>query len=212
MDFQYVNGKPSGWHEKKLRKDGWRWVNTNSIGPTTQAGTHGSTHAPDRLEPHSHHSLNTHLVVQGDLTIKEHRGRSTDPKDSVYATISSHGGYPEHFVKPQVKYSATSKAGCTFVEGHRSLSPSTAERFMARGALRATESNGDYDFAPYQDTIRSWLRSAKFNPRGKARPCCEYCGQLPILEYAIAPRSDLERWMQEGIAKWFENEWRKSSC
>ncbi|KAK9792114.1 hypothetical protein SCARD494_07162 [Seiridium cardinale] len=50
------------------------------------------------------------------------------------------------------RYEATSKRGAKFVEGHRSLSPATAERFMDRGTLLAVP-KGKLDWEDYEQSL-----------------------------------------------------------
>ena len=82
------------------------------------------------LTPHAHNSKNTHLIVQGELTIwniKELR------KYGPYKV----GESPT--VEANTCYRAEAGAeGCIFIEGHKDLSPTSAKRFEDLGTITKT--------------------------------------------------------------------------
>ncbi|RYC57882.1 hypothetical protein CHU98_g8337 [Xylaria longipes] len=200
MDIVYNNGGPRSHHERKVVEQGWKWVNTNTINPT------GSNEAvtvidgrPDRLAEHSHHGESTHSVIAGDLRIQ----RSQQPH--VVYTISSDAGAPKQDrVPPKLLYSATSRFGCTFVEGHKCLSPESAERFISRGTLKVVDKRARRSF-PNDNRLGMWLRQVKFNPNGKAHPNFAM-GERPILDakHVYPPIPDD---VYSDLSEWFENEW-----
>ncbi|KAH7138085.1 hypothetical protein B0J11DRAFT_574095 [Dendryphion nanum] len=100
--------------EQTLVSDGYPYINTNILAPG------------GKLNPHSHHSHNTHYVISGLLSISKMNFKH------VYHFEAGH----EAKVTPGLTYHGVAgPEGCTFIEGHRRLSFDTAERFVARGAL-----------------------------------------------------------------------------
>lgn len=162
--------------------------------------------------------------MQGDLTIESHndeRGRSHRRR---FEISTAPGAAKEKPVGPGIRYEGSSRSGCQFVEGHRHLSPASAERFIARGTLRvvrvpsASASASAFASAskmwnlPDEAKLRSWLRDAKFRPRGKAelRWWWWWWGSEPkIVDFSgPKPASESERLAQREIARWFEREWK----
>ncbi|KAI1343581.1 hypothetical protein F5Y15DRAFT_370480 [Xylariaceae sp. FL0016] len=190
--LQYISGNPLGDHERRLLNAGYRWVRTNEI----QATKRNPSKIPDRLEPHSHHGENTHLIIAGDLNMQsmDNRGRVLERVTANPEQLAGFG--------PNVTYSATSTSGCRFVEGHRALSPVTAERFMARGTIEAVG-----EALPDFETLSKWLLDAEFNPQGYARPIW-ILGERQILKFRDTGYSTRERAIQRAMAEWFENEWK----
>ncbi|KAI2602129.1 hypothetical protein GGR54DRAFT_625671 [Hypoxylon sp. NC1633] len=201
MDFQYVTGKPEGRHEAKVVANGYKWVRTNAIGPFN-SNKDIDFSAPDRILPHSHHSINTHLIVKGDLTV------TIESESQRKYTISTAAeAAKELVVKPGVTYRGRSTQGCRFVKGHRSLSPGSAERFIDRGTLRIVSESGGACQLVSERTLKLWLREAKFNPHGKAEP---KKGEDYILQYNTDDKKStwVERRARLELARWFENEWK----
>lgn len=90
----------------------------------------------EKLNPHSHHSDNTHLIVSGSLFI----GVPTN-HESTFIKFSAGQYIP---VPADFGYRAVAGArGCTFVEGHRRLSVGTAERFVTKGAMKRVARPGE---------------------------------------------------------------------
>lgn len=161
----------------------------------------------------------THLIVQGDLTIESHndeRGRSHRRR---FEISTAPGADKEKPVGPGIRYEGSSRNGCQFVEGHRHLSPASAERFIARGTLRvvrvpsasasASASASEVWSLPDEAKLKSWLRSAKFRPGGKAEPRWWWDCEPKIVEFSgEKPASKSERLAQREIARWFEREWK----
>ncbi|KAI1819940.1 hypothetical protein F4861DRAFT_96598 [Xylaria intraflava] len=200
MDFIYIDGKPEGSHERRVAAEGYKWVRTNHIGPTMPYRVNSLNHTPDRLPAHYHHGESTHRVVKGDLRIHRHNGDY-----SSYEISSTPGAQRQDLVPPNTKYSGTSKNGCSFVEGHRSLSPSTAERFIQRGTLRAVN-NGGIDACPDEETLKKWLVQVEFNPHGKAYPN-HSTGEKPILDIRNTD-PPMPGAVHIALSTWFENEWK----
>ncbi|KAI1123903.1 hypothetical protein F5Y10DRAFT_269588 [Nemania abortiva] len=205
VDFVYARGGPISSEEREVRDQGWKWVNTNSINATQYDPTKhtiADPTKPDRLETHSHHGSSTHMVVSGDLCIQR---RQDDYR--VYEISSAPGSERQDRVEPSVKYSATSEEGCTFVEGHKCLSPESAERFISRGTLRMVDRRRRINF-PSSDAIRTWLRQVRFNPDGKAHPKW-WKGEEAILDTRGA-RPPMRDDVNTDLLEWFEYEWQKS--
>ncbi|KAI2632879.1 hypothetical protein GGS21DRAFT_146319 [Xylaria nigripes] len=196
MDFVYVRGKPEGPHEKRVAAAGFRWMQTNRLNPTSMLKHLNPTgNIPDRLPPHSHHGVSTHLIVEGDLRIER-------VYDS-YELSNAPGAIRQDLVPPETTYSATSKNGCSFVEGHYRLSPRTAERFLDRGTLRAV--NSGLDALPDDETLKSWLLQVEFDPRGKACPDGAK-GEKAILDIRKT-NPPMCPSIHFALSKWFEKEW-----
>lgn len=143
--FGYVYQKfpPHAPSEYAVLQEGYAWVQTNELAPhwTINMADHALPEhigggPPDRLNRHGHHGPNTHRIVRGQLTIT--RRVPGEPDQEV--TISNNGVEPVSAPVPgDVTYDGvtTRDAGCTFVEGHYCLSPTTALRFMRGGGGHA---------------------------------------------------------------------------
>lgn len=128
--------------EYAVLHEGHPWVQTNELAPhwTINMADHALPEhigggPPDRLNRHGHHGPNTHRIVRGQLTIT--RRVPGEPHQEL--TISNNGVDPVSAPVPgDVSYDGvtTRDVGCTFVEGHYCLSPTTALRFMRGGTLR----------------------------------------------------------------------------
>ena len=111
--------------ENKIRDSGYPWVGTNTFPPHFLLPSHG------------HHGNNTHLVVQGLMTIRTTNLREgINRLENTLAANSTY--YNDTFVVPaKVHYGAImGSQGCSFVEGHALLSPITAERLEGKGTIR----------------------------------------------------------------------------
>ncbi|KAI0455753.1 hypothetical protein F5B21DRAFT_470529 [Xylaria acuta] len=204
MNFVSDNSRPRGPQEQRLLDQGYIWINTNTINPTQLDRKETVTDAdgrPDRLGEHSHHGESSHNVISGDLRIQRSRPRF------VYEISSEPGAVRQDLVPPNVLYSATSQRGCTFVEGHKCLSPESAERFISRGTLKVVDGRTRRSF-PTNNQLRIWLRQVKFNPNGKAHPD-SLRNEEPILDarHANPPIPDD---VYDDLSRWFENEWHRS--
>lgn len=124
--FQLIRPIVNSPHEEAVIEAGYPWVQTNSLIPTRMslgANRHDKP-IPNRLNLHSHHGENTHLIVEGDLTLKRANNYFED-------TLYSYGNGPKELpVPPDEVYSGTTAQGCKFVEGHRCLSPRSAHRVI----------------------------------------------------------------------------------
>ncbi|KAI0445805.1 hypothetical protein F4803DRAFT_547846 [Xylaria telfairii] len=204
MDIVYNNDRPGGPQEEQLLSQGWKWVNTNTINPTQFAQKNTVLDAngrPDRLGEHSHHGESTHNIIIGDLRVQ----RTQEPR-LLYEISTEPGAKRQDHVPPKTRYKATSTQGCTFAEGHRCLSPESAERFISRGTLRVVNKRPHRSF-PTNNQLGIWLRQVKFNPDGKARPNLRM-GEKPILDASRANPAMPED-VHMDLAEWFENEWRR---
>ncbi|KAH9904799.1 hypothetical protein F4778DRAFT_730825 [Xylariomycetidae sp. FL2044] len=105
---------------------------------------------------------------------------------------------------PNIPYTGKSAQGCSFVEGHRCLSPATAARFMERGTLQAA--GLPRSWCGDRKDIQRWLSTAEFNPRGRARPI-SILGQQPIIRYAEDVRNEEMIMVGRELDLWFEREW-----
>ena len=205
MNFVYVKGGPQGQHEQEIANKGWKWMRTNTIDATrlphyVYSGKPSDYTNPDRLGKHSHHGRSTHLVVKGDLCIQKHHGDRDKYELSEY-------GKRQDLVNPDMPYSATSRQGCTFVEGHEALSPRSAERFITRGTLRLDRKHGAAWEYPSDEDLKRWLTSVEFNPKGKAHP---KKGEVPILDDSNVDPPIPEEFLT-AFSEWLENEWRRPS-
>ncbi|KAK4580002.1 hypothetical protein LTR86_000204 [Recurvomyces mirabilis] len=104
--------------EQKVRSKGYNYVSTTVLGP------HG------KLQEHRHSSHNTHEIIRGSLKAdKMHKGSPTFR--AIFQLVGKVINMPAH-----VDYQGEAGPdGCIFVEGHKVLSPTTAERFEARGTI-----------------------------------------------------------------------------
>ncbi|KAJ8129965.1 hypothetical protein O1611_g3666 [Lasiodiplodia mahajangana] len=196
MDLIYARGRRFTPEEVEVQAQGWKWVNTNTINPTHTTSNNG---LPDRLGAHSHHGESTHRVICGDLCIKREQGDY-----GIYEISRAPGSEQQDRVKPKVKYSATSKEGCMFVEGHKCLSPESAVRFLARGTLEVTDKKRRSYF-PDGQALQTWLGQVRFNPNGKAHPNLSK-GEKSILD-TNRVRTPIPEDVKTDILEWFENEW-----
>ncbi|KAK2598238.1 hypothetical protein N8I77_011663 [Diaporthe amygdali] len=142
--FRLVPPNNHSPHEQAVIKAGYPWVRTNCLVPTwlSPDSDPRPKSIPDRLNPHGHHGINTHLIVEGDLTLipvkkffgKDHvaaKTMSTDP-----------GSQKELSVAPYEIYWGMTQQACKFVEGHRNLSPRSVHRYMSRGGLEWIDKTG----------------------------------------------------------------------
>ncbi|KAK7915109.1 hypothetical protein PG985_012812 [Apiospora marii] len=187
MNFEYTHpeGRPTDPFEVAVLEAGYKWVRTNTI-VATRPGEFKPDLPVDRLNPHRHSGHNTHLIVAGDLRFAieqdyydeaAFKRKRTPPRvKTAELEAADPDARKEFYAAREHRYKATSQSGCSFVEGHRCLSPTTAERFMARETLRAvpladSEGEGegkdeDETHWPSQDEIRDLLHRAKWYPRG----------------------------------------------
>ncbi|KAL3427292.1 hypothetical protein PVAG01_00801 [Phlyctema vagabunda] len=89
---------------------------------------------PERasIECHDHNSNNTHYVTKGKLRISIVDGPTKTLRQGESMRVN-----------PGTHYSAKAGPdGCTFVEGHEVLSPTTADRFVKNGTMRERGSRG----------------------------------------------------------------------
>ncbi|KAI1748754.1 hypothetical protein F4782DRAFT_534036 [Xylaria castorea] len=204
MDFVNNNIRPSCPHEQRLRNEGHKWVNANTINPTQFSQVKAVVDRdgrPDRLNEHSHHGESTHRIISGDLRIQ----RSQEPR-WLHEISSDTDTRRQDHIPPKTLYSATSRHGCTFVEGHKCLSPESAERFISRGTLNVVDKKRARRSFPTDNQLGIWLRQVKFNPDGKARPNLAR-GERPILDATLA-NPPMPYGVYVDLSQWFENEWR----
>ncbi|KAI0540371.1 hypothetical protein GGR58DRAFT_522301 [Xylaria digitata] len=204
MDFVYINGAPKGHYENELAAQGWRWIRTNTIAPTpfnTTNTTTGSEH-PNRLNPHFHHGLSTHMVVSGDLYVQRHGGSR-----AAYEISDFPGAKRQDLVPPGTTYSGSSERGCTFVEAHKCLSPQTAERLIDRGTLKLVKKHGTTWRYPEESDLKAWLRTVKFNPDGKAHSN-RAKGEKPILDTSHVQPPIPDDFLDD-LSEWFAEEWQR---
>ncbi|KAK8074571.1 hypothetical protein PG997_009234 [Apiospora hydei] len=181
IEYTHTEGAPTDPFEVAVMEAGYKWVRTNSI-VATRPGEFEPDLPIDCLNSHKHSGHNTHLIVEGDLTFeiekdyydaaKFKRKRVAPATKTATLDAADPDGRKELFAAREHRYKATSESGCSFVEGHQCLSPTTAERFIARGTLRAvplppkSKTKGDETTLPDQDEIRDLLRTAKWYPSG----------------------------------------------
>ncbi|KAI3401201.1 hypothetical protein diail_11907 [Diaporthe ilicicola] len=131
-------------YEQAVIDAGYPWVRTNPLIPTWMSpdrDTRPNT-IPDRLNQHGHHGINTHLIVQGDLTLRKERIVFGQNSVSTFTLSTEPGAMKEFSVAPHEMYSGTTEQSCRFVEGHRNLSPGSARRYMSRYSLEWVDKTG----------------------------------------------------------------------
>lgn len=139
-------------HEQAVIDAGYPWVRTNPLMPTwlsPGADPRPIDPVPDRLDWHGHHGVNTHLIVEGDLTLMKPK-KMFGQNHVAAVTLSTDLGAPKELsVAPDEMYLGTTQQACKFVEGHRCLSPRSAHRVRQYQFL----------FTPYRGHLRSakWL-------------------------------------------------------
>lgn len=193
--FRY--GEPNfSEHEKAVREAGYPWVRTNPLIPTWMTpgpDQRPPAESPDRLNAHGHHGVNTHLIVSGDLTIRKvtkFHGQTAIPA----LTISTDPGSPkEAAAVGNEMYWGTTERGCTFVEGHRCLSPATANRFMDRGTLKWVDDEGYELSRSQQNYIKNQLQGAIFT--------------WDALQRRASIRFPDHNSTTEILERWFKREW-----
>lgn len=177
--FGYVNLDHTS-HENAVIAEGFAWVQTNPLRPEWIDGVTKDTTAddiaglaPQVLNPHQHHSRNTHLIVEGSLTLRQVgdlSGNHDDDKKNMKKrpcrpkklTISNNGTDPRFATVPaHVVYDGKPSDGknCLFVEGHTCLSPSTALRFMNKGTLKWFDEDGEVLPDKDQEYVKRQLRT-----------------------------------------------------
>lgn len=136
-------------HEQAAIDAGYLWPSRVPLMPYSErndarnrARMHGyNLRGPnDRLNPHVHHSRNTHLIVKGRLTITTMHGPAYDYQYVSINRIDADNpdlGQREFTVNPGQWYrgEAGRDQSCIFIEAHKILSPGTAERFERRGDI-----------------------------------------------------------------------------
>lgn len=124
--FQLIRPIVDSPHEEAVIEAGYPWVQTNSLIPTRRSlgANPCDKPIPDRLNWHRHHGENTHLIVEGDITLEKANAFFA------YTLYSDGNGPKELTVPPDEAYLGTTAKGCKFVEGHRCLSPRSAHRVI----------------------------------------------------------------------------------
>lgn len=128
--FRLIRPVVDSAHEQAVINAGYPWVRTNMLIPTWMSPDKDPRPdtVPDRLDLHGHHGINTHLIVEGDLTLMKPK-KMFDQNHITAVTLSADmGGAKELSVAPDEVYYGTTQQACRFVEGHRSLSPRSAHR------------------------------------------------------------------------------------
>ncbi|KAK4949387.1 hypothetical protein LTR10_012005 [Elasticomyces elasticus] len=117
--YIYNPNKPHSAEEELVMQRGFPIVSTTKLNGTGE-----------RLFNHSHHSKNTHYVVSGSIQVS----KSHDNDFRFRPDFKFPGDWID--VPSNVTYiGVPGKEGCTFVEGHTLLSPTTAERMLGRDAI-----------------------------------------------------------------------------
>ncbi|KAK3115852.1 hypothetical protein LTR53_004411 [Teratosphaeriaceae sp. CCFEE 6253] len=115
--YVYNIDRPMSRHEERVIAMGYKYVSTTYLLPG------------DRLEVHSHQSPNTHLVISGFIELVR-------PDDNLGLRART-GPNSEIAIPSGMEYKGEAgDTGCTFVEGHTLLSPTTANRFESRGTIK----------------------------------------------------------------------------
>jgi hypothetical protein len=121
-------------HEAALLDAVYAWVSTTKLRAFESTENTG---LPDRLNDHSHSNMNTHLVTAGSILI--YPVYEPQPGNVLWGQaeeLSADTAYyhdKEKRVDPFTRYEGyAGPNGCHFVEGHKVLSPTTADRFERR--------------------------------------------------------------------------------
>ncbi|KAI0204103.1 hypothetical protein F4808DRAFT_457204 [Astrocystis sublimbata] len=209
MEFRSHFARQLTPFELKLVNENFPWVNTNTINATQieqDTAVFDADGRPDRLGEHSHHGESAHHIIRGDLRIQ----RTHEPHLR-YELSDAPGAQRQDQVPAGTLYRATSQRGASFVGGHRSLSPESAERFIARGSLQVFDLREDRELPSIEQLNKwpcQWLRQIRFNPDGKAHPDVAR-GEKPILDTKhVHPPMPHDIYID--LSEWFESEWRKS--
>lgn len=128
--FRPIKPIPESAHEQAVIDAGYPWVRTNPLKPTWMSPGADPRAGPvlDRLNWHGHHGVNTHLIVEGDLTLIKPK-KFFGQNHVAAVTLSTDIGAPKEApVAPDEIYLGTTQQACKFVEGHRCLSPMSAHR------------------------------------------------------------------------------------
>ncbi|KAH9831910.1 hypothetical protein Tdes44962_MAKER08856 [Teratosphaeria destructans] len=116
MHYIYNPDRPLTEDEELVRKE-FPYVSTTVL---TGRG---------RLNQHLHHSDNVHLITKGSISISAARdGQAWLRSKSKRGDCISVDRGVNHVGEPGPE-------GCIFVEGHKDLSPNTADRFRGRGTI-----------------------------------------------------------------------------
>lgn len=88
------------------------------------------------LNEHRHSTQNTHLIVKGELQIGYTINHTPCPENASFRFRKVQNMKPGAWFKVSSNVDNKSEKagpqGCEFVEGHKELSPATADRFAAR--------------------------------------------------------------------------------
>ncbi|POS81599.1 hypothetical protein DHEL01_v200037 [Diaporthe helianthi] len=186
-------------HEQAVLDAGYPWVRTNMLIPTWQSPNKDPRPArvPDGLNKHGHHGINTHLIVEGDLTISKEKIFFNQNHLAAITLSTRPGAQKELSVAPDEMYTGRSQQGCKFVEGHRSLSPASAYRYMSRGGLDWIDKLGLVARGADRAYILEQLEHAVFETKfdfkiGRRTATCAFKDDNQITR---------------GLGQWFSREW-----
>lgn len=128
--FHHIQSIAYSSHEQAVLDAGYPWVRTNMLIPTWASpdADPRSNLVPDRLHWHGHHGVNTHLIVEGDITLMKLKKMFGQNHISAVTMSTDLGAPKEAPVAPDEVYGGTTQQACKFVEGHRNLSPMSAHR------------------------------------------------------------------------------------
>lgn len=195
--FDYV--RTTSRHENIVLGQGYAWVQTNTLADKWTNGITDDTtpdniasQAPDCLRPHGHHGPNTHRIVKGALTLT-----SVDPHTNrkvSEVTISEHGRRDAP-VAANVFYDGRTPetAGCTFVEGHKCLSPRTALRYMRGGTLGWFDAEGDVVSEADQKYVMEQLEKSR---------------TVELADNGVSFRMRGRKPVARDMQAWFDQEWQ----
>jgi hypothetical protein len=149
--LRYVYTKKINNDQECVQQEGYPYVNTVDLYPqarkhfiaslSTDTNTNVS-HRYEKLMPHAHNSSNTHFIVEREMTM--FYTKEADMKEGPVLGTYNTGDFVEIKAKKCYRAEAGVK-GCTFVEGHKDLSPTSAKRFERMGMLTKTPTGGMKD-------------------------------------------------------------------
>lgn len=142
-----------------------RYVPSQLINSNSRTNTHLSSGRI--LGCHSHHSRNTHFIVQGRVRFYLNCDTNRIDRSNPECTIAV-GSTRRHFdVQPGLNYLAIAgneHSEARFVEGHEILSPTTRDRFLDRGDIVWSETR-DHE-GPVSQEVRIQGRVTREDHRG----------------------------------------------
>ncbi|KAG8156952.1 hypothetical protein KVR01_013174 [Diaporthe batatas] len=197
--FRVVRGTTYSAHEQAVLDAGYPWVRTNALVPTWSSPDKDprGVAVADRLNWHGHHGVNTHLIVEGDLTLMKLKKMFNQNHVSAVTVSSEPGALKELSVAPGEMYAGTSQQACRFVEGHRCLSPASAHRYMTRGTLEWVDKTGKAARRADREYVLRQLAGAVFETKF----------DFAVMRRVATCTFEDDNQVTRGMSQWFSREW-----